>query len=129
MLCILLTELDTKGGKEKGKNKNQENKAKSLRDDKVSLKHTKNIRIPTGVFVCAYKYQITNQTVSILSPGSLCLHHSQVTVITASLLRQEGKVVWHKETCFLWEGYRNHIRFSEKPGKLEHWFFTWSLHC
>ena len=40
MLCILLTELETKGKNEKGKKQEQrENKAEWQRDDKVSLEH------------------------------------------------------------------------------------------
>lgn len=43
----------------KRKKKNRENKAIRQRDNKMSLKHTnthtKNIKLPTGIFVCAYK--------------------------------------------------------------------------
>lgn len=115
MLCILLTDLDAKGENEKGKN-NRENKAKWQRDDKVSLEHTQNIRLPTRVFICIYKYQITDQTVSTLPLGSPCLHRSRVTVVTPSLPRQEGKEAWHRKLVF--NGKVNHIRFSESSHEL-----------
>lgn len=78
------------------KKKTKENKAKRQGDDKVSLKstHTQNIRLPTKVFICTYKYQITDQTVCVLLPGNDCLHCSWVTVITATLLSQERKEAW-----------------------------------
>lgn len=52
--------------------------------------HTQD-SLPTKVYICIYKHQFTDKTVSILPPENHCLHCSQVSVITATFLRQERK--------------------------------------
>lgn len=103
MLCILLTELDTKGENEKARKQEQrENKAKWQRDDTVNLEHRNTHRAHDSLPEYSSVHtninsQIKLPTYCLLEASAFITAGSQRSV---SLLRQEGQEVWYRKLIF-----------------------------
>ena len=103
MLCILLTESDTKGENEKAsKQEQRENKAKRQRDDPVSLEHGNTHGAHDSLPDYSPAHTDINSetklsTYCLLEASAFIAAGSQQSV---SLLRQEGKVVWYRTLIF-----------------------------